>query len=209
VNTLVFLHVGFFCCVAAFSKALSRVAYNARTESMQLQDRNTAYVASSTNLANIHRLLEVLPSAAYTCDAEGLITYFNQLAVEVWGQKPKLNDPDYRFCGSFKLFSIGGSPIPHTQCWMALALEENKSYNDAEIVVERPDGSRRIGLIHANPVHDESGTIIGAVNIFVDITDRKKAEDAMREGDRRKNEFLATLGHELRNPRAGVETGVP
>jgi signal transduction histidine kinase/CheY-like chemotaxis protein len=202
VNTLVFLHVGFFCCVAAFSNALSRVAYNARTKSMQLQDRKTEY------LANIHRLLEVLPSAAYTAYAEGFITYFNQLAVEVWGQKPKLNDPDYRFCGSFKLFSIGGSPILHSQCWMALALEENKSYNDAEIVVERPDGSRRIGLIYANPVHDESGTMIGAVNIIVDITDRKKAEDAMREADRRKNEFLATLGHELRNPLASIRNGL-
>lgn len=175
---------------------------------MQLQHRKTASIANNTSLANIHRLLEVLPSAAYTCDAEGLITYFNPLAAEVWGQEPKLNDTDYRFCGSFKLFSIGGSPIPHSQCWMALALQENKGYNDAEIVVERPDGSRRIGLIHANPVHDESGTMIGAVNIIVDITDRKKAEDALREADRRKNEFLATLGHELRNPLASVCNGL-
>lgn len=130
---------------------------------MQPQPRQTDSVPIRTDLAVIHRLLEVLPTAAYTCDAEGLITYYNQLAAEVWGQEPKLNDPEYRFCGSFKLFSIGGSFIPRSQCWMALALQENKGYNEAEIVVERPDGSRRLGLIHANPFHDESGRVVGAV----------------------------------------------
>jgi PAS domain-containing protein len=43
------------------------------------------------------RLLEKLPAAAYTTDAEGLITYFNQRAVEAWGRGPKLNDPLDRF----------------------------------------------------------------------------------------------------------------
>ncbi len=43
------------------------------------------------------RLLEVVPAAAYTTDAEGLITAFNQRAVEVWGRAPKLNDPIDRY----------------------------------------------------------------------------------------------------------------
>src|SRR5271168_3328722 len=59
------------------------------------------------------RLLEKLPAGAYTCDPEGLITYFNQHAVQLWGRTPKLNDPADRFCGSFKLFSTDGSPIAH------------------------------------------------------------------------------------------------
>ena len=42
-------------------------------------------------------LVEKLPVAAYTCDAEGLITYFNQRAVEVWGREPKLHDPVDRY----------------------------------------------------------------------------------------------------------------
>lgn len=49
-------------------------------------------------------MLDNLPAAAYTCDAEGLITYFNAEAVRVWGREPALNDPVDRFCGSFKLF---------------------------------------------------------------------------------------------------------
>ena len=70
-------------------------------------------------------LLEKLPAGAYTCDPEGLITYFNQHAVRLWGRAPKLNDPEDRFCGSFKLFSVDGAPIDHDRCWMALALKTN------------------------------------------------------------------------------------
>jgi len=125
-----------------------------------------------------HRLLEHLPAAAYTCDAEGLITYFNQNAVELWGRAPKLNDPVDRFCGSFKLFSADGSAITHDQCWMALALRTGKEYNGQEIIVECPGGERRTALAHANPIRDESGTLLGAVNILVDISDRKRAERA-------------------------------
>jgi two-component system sensor kinase FixL len=42
-------------------------------------------------------LLDKLPAAAYTCDAEGLITYFNQKALQIWGREPKLNDPVDRY----------------------------------------------------------------------------------------------------------------
>jgi PAS domain S-box-containing protein len=129
---------------------------------------------------DVCRLLDVVPAAAYTCDADGLITHFNQRAAEVWGREPKLNDPLDRYSGSFKLFSIGGSPIAHNQCWVAKALIENKEYNGEEIVVERPDGSRRIVLAHANPLQDESGRVTGAVNVLVDITDQKKMEATNR-----------------------------
>jgi signal transduction histidine kinase len=91
---------------------------------------------------------------------------------------------------------------------MALALRDGKEYNGLEIVIERPDGSRWTALAHANPVQDESGAVIGAVNVLVDITDRKKSEDALRDADRRKSEFLATLAHELRNPLAPIRNGL-
>ncbi len=119
------------------------------------------------------QLLAKLPAAAYTCDAEGLITYFNERAVELWGREPKLNDPVDRFCGSFRLFTPNGVSIPHGECWMALALRNAKPYNDEEIIVERPDGSRRVALAYANPLFDDRGELIGAVNVLVDITERR------------------------------------
>jgi signal transduction histidine kinase/ActR/RegA family two-component response regulator len=153
-------------------------------------------------------LLEKLPAGAYTCDPSGLITYYNQHAVQLWGRSPSLNDPADRFCGSFKLFAIDGSPISHDQCWMALALKNCLEYNGHEIIIERPDGQRRTTLAYANPINDETGRLIGAVNVLVDISDRKRAEDALKEADRSKNEFLATLAHELRNPLAPIRAAV-
>src|SRR5262249_6749484 len=91
---------------------------------------------------------------------------------------------------------------------MALALQENQGYNEQEIVVARPDGSQRTVLAYANPFRDESGRVVGAVNILVDITDRKQAEEAVREADRRKSEFLAMLSDELRNPLAPLRSGL-
>ena len=85
---------------------------------------------------HFRRLLEKLPAAAYTCDADGLITYFNHHARQIWGRAPALNAVSDRFCGSFKLFSTDGSPLNHDECWMALALRTNREYNGEEIVIE-------------------------------------------------------------------------
>ncbi len=159
-----------------------------------------------------HNLLEALPAGAYTCDADGLNTYINEQALDLWGRAPKLNDPNDRFCGSLRLFATDGTAIPHDQCWMARTLKEGREYHGYEIVVERPDGRRRTVLAHANPIRDGSGRILGAVNVVVDITDRKQAEDALKDAletvDRSKNEFLAILAHELRNPLAPIRNAV-
>ncbi|MDB5337380.1 MAG: chemotaxis protein methyltransferase CheR [Planctomycetaceae bacterium] len=160
------------------------------------------------NGEEFRRFLEVLPLAAYTCDAAGMITYFNQRAALAWGREPRLNHPADHFCGSFKMFASDGSPIPHDQCWMALALRQGEGFNEREVVVERPDGGRCTVLAHANPFFDDAGRIVGAVNILVDISDRKRAEETEREGNRRKSEFLAMLAHELRNPLAPIRNAV-
>lgn len=131
------------------------------------------------------RLLERLPAGAYTCDADGLITSYNQRAVELWGRAPLLNDPVDRFCGSFKLYASDGEPIRHDRCWMALALGNQQEYNGEEIIVERPDGERRMVLAHANPVHDGTGRLLGAVNVMVDITEQKQTERALAESEER------------------------
>ena len=147
------------------------------------------------------RLLESLPTAAYTCDPEGLITYYNARAAELWGRTPKLNDPADRFCGSFKLASADGKPVPHDQCWMALALRDDRPYHGEEVVIERPNGDRVTALANASPIHDASGALSGAVNVIIDITQ-------LRQADLAKDEFLAVLGHELRNPLAALRHAV-
>jgi len=167
--------------------------------------RGDALLASDTEF---YRLLETFPAGAYTCDLDGLITYYNAHALALWGRAPRLNHPGDRFCGSFKLFATDGTAIPHDECWMAMALRAEQEFNGHEIVIERPDGQRRTVLAHANPLRDGSGKVLGAVNVLVDITDRKCAEDALKTVDRSKNEFLAILAHELRNPLAPIRNAV-
>src|SRR5690606_27702214 len=59
-----------------------------------------------------------------------------------------------------------------------------------------------------SPLRDEHGRIVGASKVARDITDRKRAEERLREDDRRKDEFIAILAHELRNPLAAICTGI-
>ncbi|ADE14831.1 PAS sensor protein [Nitrosococcus halophilus Nc 4] len=163
--------------------------------------------------AEFQHLLEKLPAGAYMCDPNGLITYFNQRAVELWGRAPKLNDAEDRFCGSFKLFSPDGSPIHHNQCWMALALYTEREYNGREIIIERPNGHRLTVEAHANPIYDEVGTLLGAVNVLVDITARKQAEEKQRQMQAKlahmerlslAGGMAAGLAHELNQPLAAI-----
>jgi len=140
----------------------------------------SAKAALQNSAVQFRSLLDKLPAGGYTCDPDGLITHFNEHAVKLWGRAPKLNDPVDRFCGSFKLFATDGAPITHDACWMAKALQTGKEYNGEEIITERPDGRRLTVLAHANPIYDETGDLVGAVNVLVDITDRIQAEKVLR-----------------------------
>src|SRR5438105_4659280 len=118
-----------------------------------VEQSKSAASTSSTARADLdfRRLLEALPAAAYTCDAQGFITYYNRRAVFAWGREPKLNDPEDRYCGSFRMSSVDGQWVPHDQCWMARCLRERRAFDGEEIVVERPDGTRLVVLAHAIP----------------------------------------------------------
>jgi PAS domain S-box-containing protein len=125
------------------------------------------------------RFLDTLPAAAYTCDNDGLITYFNRRAAELWGREPKLMDPADRFCGSFKLFAVDGTPLRHDQCWMALSLQTGDEFIAQEILIERPDGRRMLALAHASPLLDESGATVGGVNVIVEGGAQRESELAL------------------------------
>lgn len=128
-----------------------------------------------------NQTMDGLPVGAYTCDAEGRITYFNEAAARLWGRAPRLNDLTDRFCGSFKLLGADATEIPHADCWMALALQTGQRYDGQAIIIERPDGTRRDVLVHVHPLADVSAGRPGAINVLVDVTDRKHAEDALHE----------------------------
>lgn len=115
-----------------------------------------------------------LPLAVYTTDHEGRITLYNEPAVELWGRRPEIGK-DY-WCGSFRIFRPDGSEVPADECPMALTLKTGESVRGQEIVIERPDGSRRNILPYPTPIRDSSGTITGAVNLLLDVTERNLAQ---------------------------------
>jgi PAS domain S-box-containing protein len=140
-------------------------------------------------------LLDSLPAAVYTTDAAGRITYFNEAAVELWGHRPMLGSSEW--CGSWKLFWPDGTPLRHDECPMAVALKEDRIVRGIEAACERPDGTRVPFIPYPTPLHDESGQLVGAVNMLVDITERKRTEEQqtllVRELHHRVKNTLATV----------------
>jgi PAS domain S-box-containing protein len=124
------------------------------------------------------QLFEQLPFAMYVCDRDGLVRRYNRRAAELWGRSPRLGDVKERFCGSYRMFRPDGSLLPHHQCPMADVLRTGVSVREQEIHIERPNGSRGIALVDVEAIKDSDGNIVGAVNCFQDITERRRAEDA-------------------------------
>ncbi len=140
-------------------------------------------IANTPDNIPFETFLSKIPAGAYVCDINGLITYYNERAVELWGRTPKLNDPHDKYCGSLKLFLPDGTRVPHEQCWMALALKNRQEYTGHEGIIERPDGTRVHALAHVSPLFDQAGNLVGAINILIDISERKKMELRLKENE--------------------------
>jgi signal transduction histidine kinase/ActR/RegA family two-component response regulator len=136
-------------------------------------------------------MIDALPAAIYTTDADGRITHYNPAAVEFSGRVPKLGTDDW--CVTWKLYNPDGTPLPHAKCPMAVALKEDRAIRGAEAIAERPDGSRRWFTPYPTPLHDDFGRVIGGINMLVDITKSKEAERALRESGKSLTEELEAV----------------
>ena len=116
-------------------------------------------------------VLDELAVPVYTVDAEGAVTYWNRACVEFAGREPQLGHD--RWCVTWHLFTTAGEPLPHDKCPMATAVKEQRPVRDAIAIAERPDGSRVAFQPYPTPLFDEVGTLTGAVNILMDVTDEQ------------------------------------
>ena len=89
-------------------------------------------------------------------------------------------------------------------------LETGERIVNKEFRVETPrtPGRPRYWLCSFYPVKTPDGTVLGVGAVVADIDDRKRMEEALKEADRRKDQFLAMLAHELRNPLAPISNAV-
>ncbi|WP_447980491.1 MEDS domain-containing protein [Candidatus Nitrospira bockiana] len=122
------------------------------------------------------RVLDLLPVAVCICEApSGRIRYYNDQAVKLWSREPAWYDTDRRFCGAYRLY-IDGKAIPMETCPMAVCVREAKSFRNVMAEFERPDGLRIDVLVNIAPIRDQQGRLIGAINVFQDITEQRRAE---------------------------------
>jgi PAS domain S-box-containing protein len=201
-SQLALLNVDFERLVGEHSRALGeshRRLHGAHDGIEREQAEATLHASEQTFRA----LLEALPAAVYTTDAEGRITFYNQAAVELSGHRPKLGS---HWCVTWRLYWPDGTPLPHDECPMAIALKENRPVRGAEAIAERPDGTRVPFIPYPTPLRDAAGALVGAVNMLVDITERKQAEERLQllaqEVDHRANNLLALVQASVRLTKA-------
>ena len=159
--------------------ASGRETLNAPDQDQPKSDITTRSAAASDlfNLGSQTSLIELFPMAAYAVRApDGVIAWFNSRAAELWGRVPAVGDTDERFCGAYKLFHADGTHMAHCDTPVALALETGASVHEQEVIIEKPDGSRVTVSVHIDPIRDRDGAIVGVVNFFHDIHERKLAE---------------------------------
>lgn len=137
--------------------------------------------------------MEALPIAVYCCDLDGRILQFNGRAAALWGRSPRVGDNAERFCGSFKLYRMDGSLLPHDRAPMAEVLRTGVPARDRTVVIERPDGARIVALANIEPVFDDAGTLQGALNCLLDITERTQAHEALRAKEAQQQTLLNAL----------------
>ncbi|MPZ56804.1 MAG: PAS domain S-box protein [Rhizobiales bacterium] len=135
------------------------------------------------------RFLETLPVAIYACDRQGRILWFNRKAVEFWGRMPAVRSDDELYCGSFKGY-LDDREVNRNDTRMAEVLRTGVAVDGTEGVIERPDGSRIRVMMHIEPVHDERGNLIGAINCFHDTTAAHDANNALQQRQQDLEDFF-------------------
>jgi PAS domain S-box-containing protein len=155
-----------------------------------ITDRKRAEAKLRDSEKRLHDLITAIPAAIYTTDAEGRITYFNEAAVALAGRTPEIGSDEW--CVTWKLYKPDGTPLPHDECPMAVALKEGRQIRNAEAVAERPDGTRVPFIPYPTPLRDADGNIVGAINMLVDISERRQAETQQQI-------LLKELNHRVKN----------
>jgi PAS domain S-box-containing protein len=162
--------------------------------------RDTARVRASENRLAI--TLRSIGDAVIATDAQGTVTMLNPVAEVLtgWAEAHAIARPLDRV---FRI--INENTREKVESPVSKVLREGGIVGLANhTVLVRPDGTETAIEDSGAPILDDAGHTTGVVLVFRDATQERAAEKALRDADRRKDEFLATLAHELRNPLAPI-----
>jgi PAS domain S-box-containing protein len=155
-----------------------------------ITEQKRAEAALRDSERRLRDLLAAIPAAIYTTDANGTITYYNEAAVEFAGKHPVIGSDKWSIAG--KLYWPDGTPLPLDQTPIALAIKEDRPIRGKEAIAERPDGTRIPYIPFPTPLHDADGRLVGAINMLVDVSERKQAETQQRV-------LMRELNHRVKN----------
>jgi PAS domain S-box-containing protein len=159
-----------------FASSAYQILASLDAVNVQVAERNHVEETLRESERQFREMIDALPVAIYTTDAEGRLTHYNRAAVEFSGRTPELGTDHW--CVSWKLYHADGTPLPHDKCPMAIALKEGRAVRGVEAIAERPDGKRIWFMPFPTPLRDAEGKIVGGINMLLDITERKRAEQA-------------------------------
>jgi len=149
-----------------------------------------------------HRqVLESIPGMTFTSTPDGACDFISQQWVEFTGM------PVEQHLGDGWLLSIHPEDHPRTITAWQRAVANRGAY-DLEYRIRRHDGTYEWFKVIGRAIRDSSGVIVRWFGAAMNVDNLVRAEAALREADRRKDEFLAMLAHELRNPLAPILTAV-
>ena len=124
------------------------------------------------------------PAPLYATDGSGRILYFNPACIDFAGRTPTLLVDQW--CVSWKLYSEDGVILPHDQCPMAVAIRDKTTVRGVEAFAERPDGERIRFRPFPTPAVDDSGRVLGGVNLLVPV-DGNAHRDLVARADKCRN----------------------
>ena len=127
--------------------------------------------------------LDAIPTAFCVCAADSSLVRYNLRAVEIWGRAPQIGNSSEQSAKTFHRYSADGKPLDFASTPVGNAMRTGQKILGAELIIERPDGSRVPVLMNVAPLKDTSGRVIGAVCGFQELTERKLAEQALRDSE--------------------------
>ncbi len=173
--------------------------YQVREELAKRQRVEAALRKSEERLRLAHQIAHV---GTFEWDIKNNINMWSPEIEALYGLKPGTFEGTYEDWAK----RVHPDDLPEAERQARESLESGELH--AEWRVVWPDGSIRWLAARTRVFYDGHGNPSRMLGINLDITDRKQAEEALRDADRRKDEFLATLAHELRNPLAPIRTGL-